>query len=56
VRLNGELAGLLDTVEGADMEPTTQTVAAATDLERALAAVLAQWSDVQRTRLRRISR
>ena len=53
VRLNGELATILDTVEGADAEPTSQVVAAAGDLERALAAVLARWSEVQRTRLRR---
>jgi photosystem II stability/assembly factor-like uncharacterized protein len=53
VRLNGDLAGVLDTVEGADMDPTTQTVAAAADLERSLASVLARWSEVQRTRLRR---
>ncbi len=53
VRLNGELAGILDAVEGADMDPTTQTVTAANDLERSLAAVLAQWSEIQRTRLRR---
>jgi hypothetical protein len=53
VRLNGELAGVLDTVEGADMDPTTQVVAAAAELERSLAAVLAQWSEIQRTRLPR---
>ncbi len=52
-RLNGELAGVLDTVEGADMDPTTQVVSAAADLERALASVLTQWSEFQRTRLRR---
>jgi hypothetical protein len=52
VRLNEQLAAILDTVEGADAEPTTQVVAAATDRERALAAVLARWSEVQRTRLR----
>ncbi|MEA2767012.1 MAG: hypothetical protein QOK07_3416, partial [Gemmatimonadaceae bacterium] len=55
VRLNGELAGILDTVEGADMDPTSQVVAAANDLERSLASVLAQWSEIQRTRLRRNS-
>jgi hypothetical protein len=55
VRLNGELAGILDTVEGADMDPTTQATAAATALEKSLAVVLAQWSEIQRTRLRRIS-
>jgi hypothetical protein len=52
VRLNDELAGILANVEGADAEPTTQVVAAASDLERALTAVLARWSEVQRTRLR----
>jgi photosystem II stability/assembly factor-like uncharacterized protein len=52
VRLNGELAGILDTVEGADMDPTAQTIAAAADLERSLASVLARWSEIQRTRLR----
>ena len=53
VRLNGELAAVLHIVEGADAEPTTQVVRAAADLERALAAVLSQWSELQRTRLRR---
>jgi hypothetical protein len=56
VRLNGELAGILETVEGADMDPTTQVVGAAADLERSLASVLARWSEIQRTRLRRNSR
>jgi photosystem II stability/assembly factor-like uncharacterized protein len=52
VALNEQLAGILDTVEGADAEPTTQVVAAASDLEKALAAALAQWSDIKRTRLK----
>ncbi|HXL85850.1 MAG TPA: hypothetical protein VN927_01500, partial [Gemmatimonadaceae bacterium] len=56
VRLNGELTGVLDTVERADMDPTTQVVAAAADLERSLASVLAKWSEIQRTRLRPNSR
>jgi hypothetical protein len=53
VRLNGELTAILETVEGADAEPTTQVVAAATELERALTAVLERWSEIQRTRFRR---
>ncbi|MGI8402790.1 MAG: hypothetical protein ACR2NS_14480, partial [Gemmatimonadaceae bacterium] len=56
VRLNGELAGILDTVEGADMDPTAQVIRASSDLERALAAVLRRWSEMQRTRLRPGSR
>ncbi|HEX9083119.1 MAG TPA: hypothetical protein VF836_00155, partial [Gemmatimonadaceae bacterium] len=53
VVLNEQLAGILDTVEGADADPTTQVVAAASDLEKSLAAIIAQWSDVQRTRIHR---
>jgi photosystem II stability/assembly factor-like uncharacterized protein len=52
VVLNEQLAGILDTVEGADAEPTTQVVATAGALEKALAALVSQWSDIQRTRLR----
>lgn len=52
VTLNEQLAGILDAVESADAEPTTQVVAAASELERSLAAALAQWSDIKRTRLR----
>ncbi|GAC1419214.1 MAG: hypothetical protein NVSMB53_18180 [Gemmatimonadaceae bacterium] len=53
VRLNEQLAEVLASVEGADAEPTTQVVAAAGDLEKSLGALLAQWSDVKRTRIRR---
>jgi hypothetical protein len=53
VRLNEQLAGVLDIVEGADAEPTTQVVAAADALEKTLTSLLAQWSDIQRTRIRR---
>lgn len=53
VVLNEQLAGILDAVEGADAEPTTRVVAAAGDLEKSLAAILAQWSDIQRTRIKR---
>ena len=56
VRLNGELAGVLETVEGADMDPTTQVVATAGDLERSLASVLTRWTAIQRMRLRPNSR
>jgi hypothetical protein len=52
VALNEQMAGILDTVEGADAEPTTQVVAAASELERALDPTLAQWSEIKRMRLR----
>ena len=51
-RLNEQLATVLDTVEGADAEPTSQVVAAASELEKSLNALLARWSDVRRSRLR----
>jgi hypothetical protein len=51
--VNDQLAGLLEVVESADAEPTTQAVAAAAALEKSLSALLAQWSDVQRKRFRR---
>jgi len=51
-QLNEELAGLLDTVEGADAEPTSQAVAAAAELEQSLNALLARWTDIRRTRVR----
>jgi photosystem II stability/assembly factor-like uncharacterized protein len=49
-RLNEDLAGVLDIVEGADAEPTAQVVAAASDLEKSLDALLAQWADIRRRR------
>ena len=52
-RLNEQLAGVLDIVESADAEPTTQVAAAANELEKSLAAVLGQWREIQRTRIRR---
>jgi len=52
VTLNEQLAGILDVVESADAEPTSQVVAAASELETSLAAALRQWSDIKRTRLR----
>jgi hypothetical protein len=51
VRLNSDLATVLDIVEGADAEPTTQTVVAVSSLEQSLGALLNQWSDLKRTRL-----
>ena len=52
VQLNEQLASVLDTVEGADAEPTTQAAQAAADLERALTALLRRWTEIRGTRLR----
>jgi photosystem II stability/assembly factor-like uncharacterized protein len=43
-RLNGQLSSLLALVEGADATPTTQAVAAAEEVQRALTALLERWS------------
>jgi len=49
-RLNEQLATVLDIVESADMDPTTQTIATAAELEKSLDRTLAEWADIKRTR------
>ena len=49
-RLNEQLATVLDIVESADMDPTTQTITAAAELENSLDRTLAQWAEIKRTR------
>jgi len=46
-RLNGELASVLEIVEGADATPTTQAAAAVADLQRKLDALLARVRDLK---------
>ncbi len=46
-RLSGELSGLYETIEGSDYTPTTQAVAAATELHRALTSELEQWRELK---------
>jgi len=46
-RLNGELARLLEVVEGADLPPTSQAQSGFADLERSLAGLLARWDDLR---------
>jgi photosystem II stability/assembly factor-like uncharacterized protein len=45
--INGELLGLMGLVEGADVTPTTQAVAAFEQAQRTLAAVLSRWSELK---------
>jgi photosystem II stability/assembly factor-like uncharacterized protein len=45
--VNGELLGLMGLVEGADVTPTTQAVAASEQAQRALSGVLSRWSDIK---------
>ena len=52
VQMNEQLASVLDTVEGADADPTTQAMAAAADLEQKLGVLLRRWTDIRGTRLR----
>ncbi|MEA2691997.1 MAG: hypothetical protein QOJ16_1384 [Acidobacteriota bacterium] len=44
-QMNGALARVYETVEGADQPPTTQVRKAAADLERRLAVLLGQWNE-----------
>jgi len=46
-RVNGELLGLMALVEGADVAPTTQAVAASEQVKRTLEQVLARWSEIK---------
>ncbi len=45
--LNGQLASVLGILQGADVTPTTQTVAAAGELQMKLTALAAQWTEVK---------
>jgi hypothetical protein len=45
--VNGEMLGLMGLVEGADVTPTTQAVAASELEQRTLAGVLSRWSDLK---------
>jgi hypothetical protein len=47
VRLNGELSGLYEVIEGADTTPTTQAVAAVAELQKALDSPLARWQELR---------
>jgi len=47
-RLNGQLAGLLDLIDGVDAAPTTQAARAVAMLEARLTALLARWDKVRR--------
>jgi len=46
--LNGQLAGLLDLIDGVDAAPTTQAARGVTTLEAKLTALLARWNAIRR--------
>ncbi len=46
-RLNGSFAGLLDLLQDADVAPSTQAVAAAKDLQTALASAVKSWNEIK---------
>jgi hypothetical protein len=45
--VNGELLGLMDLVEGADVTPTTQAVAASEQSQRTLSGALLRWNGIK---------
>ncbi|HWN97837.1 MAG TPA: hypothetical protein VNS63_01045, partial [Blastocatellia bacterium] len=46
-RISAELLALMDLVEGADVTPTSQAVAASGELQRRLAELLSRWSQMR---------
>ena len=47
MRLNGELSGLYEVIEGGDAMPTTQAVAAVAELQKVLDGLLARWQELR---------
>ncbi|HTF37927.1 MAG TPA: glycoside hydrolase, partial [Blastocatellia bacterium] len=45
--VSGELLGLMGLVEGADVTPTTQAVAASEQVQKTLAGVLSRWNEIK---------
>jgi len=54
-RVSGELAGLLDLIDGVDAAPTTQAARAVATLEGRLAGLLARWAALQRRDIPRVN-
>ena len=54
-RLSGELLGLMELVEGADVAPTTQAAAASVDLQRRLVEMLGLWSVIKARDLKELN-
>jgi hypothetical protein len=46
-RLNGELSGLLRTIDGVDASPTRQATAAVGTMQQSLDAALSEWNSVK---------
>ena len=46
-RLNGQLSGLLGTIDGVDARPTTQATAAVTTMQRDLDQAIAEWTKLK---------
>jgi hypothetical protein len=47
--LNGELAGVLELLQGADAGPTTQVVAAVDQLEGRVRKLVGSWEEVRKS-------
>ena len=53
--LNGELARVLEIIQGSDHGPTTQTIAAVEDLQRSLQEQLSIWNRLKTEELNRVN-
>lgn len=54
-RTSGELMGLMGLVEGADVAPTTQAVAASEQVQRGLEQVLLRWNEIKDKEVRALN-
>jgi len=54
-RLAGELLSIMNLVEGADVTPTTQAVAASEALQKSLAEALSSWSEIKNKEVKSIN-
>ncbi|HLJ94525.1 MAG TPA: hypothetical protein VKU02_15160 [Gemmataceae bacterium] len=54
-RVRGDLGQLLEILQGADVTPTTQTVAACNEVHQAVASLLARWEELKKTDIPKVN-
>src|SRR5262249_20214856 len=56
VRLTGELVQLLQLLQGADVAPTTQAIAACADVRQTLDALKTQWNEIKKKEVKEMNK
>ena len=54
-RVNGELVGLMELIEGADVAPSSQAVAASLELQKTLEDLFARWREIRERDLKTLN-